>query len=146
MATVKHQRKRHLSTLLLAKIEVQPSGCWQWRGSTDLSGYGRFRHLGEHYAHRVAYRYFVGTIPPGMEVDHVCRNRGCVNPAHLEAVTAHVNRKRRNEIHTHCKNGHEFTQANTYTHRGARCCRQCNCIRQQSWRERQRDNAIIKEL
>lgn len=74
-------------------VEPDPiSGCWFWTGAVFKSGYGAIRILGKTtLAHRVAYELFTGPIPVGLVLDHLCRIRPCVNPAHLEAVTDQVN-------------------------------------------------------
>lgn len=102
------------------------SGCFLWIGAT-LNGYGRFTATGEntHRAHRLAWERCNGAIPVGLTIDHLCRTRCCVNPAHMEVVTRAENSKRgwrvgvfRRGPHntrrpTHCKQGHAFTTENT---------------------------------
>ena len=110
------------------------SDCWAWRGDHTAHGYGRITHKGKTYrAHRVVYEHFVGPIPEGLVIDHLCRNHGCVNPAHLEPVTNRVNVVVRgrtvtaaNARKTHCKRGHTFDDTNTRRRRnGSRACRRC---------------------
>jgi len=107
--------------------------CWKWAGLIDRKGYGRYcnRVFGTHLAHRISYLLLVGPIPDGKELDHVCRNRGCVNPAHLEPVTHHVNLLRgngivsANKLKTHCPQGHPYEGENLICRRGTRECRIC---------------------
>lgn len=109
---------------LLRKVAIKEKGCWYYTGARTL-GYGRLWKDGQQdYAHRIAYELFVGPIPKGLEIDHLCRNRGCVNPAHLEAVPRKINAYRRHlDI---CKNGHKYDEANTRTSaNGRRVCRAC---------------------
>lgn len=116
-----------------------PTGCWEWkrsRSADSLGGYGRFcLRKGYVYAHRFSYELVHGPIPAGLQADHLCRNRGCSNPAHLEAVDARTNVLRGTgpvALHaeqTHCKNGHEFTPENTYLRprrQGGRACIACS--------------------
>ena len=82
------QRKRLEAALVIG----QPEECWPWRGSMFTNGYGRFLLDGrEVVAHRVVYELMRGPLLPGFVLDHVCRNRRCVNPDHLEVVTNAVN-------------------------------------------------------
>lgn len=85
--------------LFWAKVEMAPGGCWKWTGRLDRDGYGKYQVKNggvQHYfiAHRAAYELALSTIPEGLVIDHLCRNRSCCNPAHLEAVTADENRRR----------------------------------------------------
>ena len=118
---------------LLAKVN-QSGECWEWRAAVGRDGYGRVGFAGKIWlAHRLAYELFVGPIPVGLDLDHLCRNRRCVNPAHLEPVTRRENLRRGRNWHrekTHCKYGHEFTTENTYgRHDGGRDCRACRNAR-----------------
>ncbi len=111
-----------------------PNQCWVWVGVQDYNGYGRFFYNRKNdRAHRVSYQLYVGPIPDGMTIDHLCRNRRCVNPTHLEVVSLRENILRGlgipaiNARKTHCKNGHEFNKINTYYYRnGGRACRICS--------------------
>ena len=113
---------------------VPESTCWYWMGSIGNNGYGRFM-LGVKKlagAHRVAYELFKGKIPTGLTIDHLCRERSCVNPKHLEAVSARDNIMRaddclatRNSRKTHCSRGHEYTPENTRMSNGKRYCEAC---------------------
>ena len=99
----------------LDKLDVHPDGCWLWTGATSADGYAEFRSGGggarRVRAHRWSFEWFVGPIPGGLVLDHLCRVRHCVNPDHLEPVTIGENLDR--GIHpqaakTHCKRGHPF--------------------------------------
>lgn len=122
-----------------SKVSISESGCWEWTARRDSDGYGAIRAFrrGLYFkAHRLAYQMVVGPIPAGLVIDHLCRNRGCVNPAHMEVVTIRENTLRgasnsaQNARKTMCRNGHPFDERNTYvgTNRGrpVRSCRQCN--------------------
>jgi hypothetical protein len=120
--------------------KVDKSGtCWLWTEHLLANGYARFHVSGSYgyrerpYAHRWIYEVTYGPIPVGMEIDHLCRVRHCVNPTHLEAVTHAENVARTTghnhgpyDVGTHCKHGHERTPENTGVNKyGARYCRPC---------------------
>lgn len=128
--------------------------CWVWTATRLSSGYGSFRFDGRSLrAHRVAYELAVGPIPAGLYLDHLCRNRPCVNTAHLEPVTNQENTLRGygapavNARKTHCQHGHEFTPANTYTFpNGRRECRTCKrLLRRIEWRRKVASRASTED-
>lgn len=114
------------------------TGCWNWTGAVNWKrgGYGTVTLTGRKTtsAHRLTYELVVGEIPTGLDLDHLCRNRLCVNPKHLEPVTRRENLLRGqgataiNAAKTHCPQGHEYSPENTYVHPGTnnRRCRTCN--------------------
>lgn len=140
------------STWLRFATKVDFSGpCWEWLACVNACGYGSFkvRTKVTSLAHRFAYEHLVGEIRDGLTLDHLCRNRRCVNPDHLEPVTAEENRQRagwgsrpmgpaaRNAAKTECLRGHEFTSENTYVNkRGSRVCRTCMRAHQLAWNAR----------
>lgn len=148
----KRTRKSTLAQRFAALVSPMPdaNGCIVWIGATNgKNGYGIFRGgdgrdaRGSRkwvLAHRYAYEHradgVLCTIPKGMTLDHLCRNRVCVNPAHLEPVTQRENTLRgeapsaRQARQTHCKNGHEFTEANTKREGRKRRCRICTAARE----------------
>lgn len=106
-----------------------PNGCWLWTGRLFSNGYGCFMLKGRSLlAHRVAFEW-QGDIPEGLHLDHLCRVRACVNPAHLEPVTIQENNRRASAAKTHCPYGHPYNESNTYVWRGGRYCRTCRHAR-----------------
>lgn len=122
---------------------VDRSGaCWLWTAGRNNYGYGAFYPSkgNQVLAHRFAYELLVGPIPEGLQIDHVCRVRACVNPEHLECVTSKENTLRGVSpsalcaAKTHCPRGHEYDEANTRLYRGKRYCRACRVIYEESRR------------
>jgi hypothetical protein len=149
-----HRRTNPLDRFL-PKVVVAPSGCWEWQASKIQNGYGEFWNGDvKMLAHRWAYERWVGPVPDGLELDHLCRNRACVNPSHLEPVPHSVNSKRglagkhrRDEakVITHCPQGHLYDAENTWLrpnrHGGmSRNCRACQRQRLAAWREKNKEH------
>lgn len=111
------------------------SGCWLWLGAarSKRSRYGSHHHNGKQYlTHRLVYELLVGPIPAELQIDHLCRNRICCNPDHLEPVTIRTNLLRgetlaaANAAKTHCLHGHPLSGENLYLHpNGGRICKEC---------------------
>lgn len=117
---------------MLKNIAVDPGGCWRWTGHVHTTGYGR-TSIGKRllYTHRVAYELWHSAIPTGLQIDHLCRNRLCCNPAHLEPVTNIINARRgERATKTRCVHGHEYTATGVYYGHGRRRCRACQLARQ----------------
>lgn len=115
--------------------------CWQWVGAVDVYGYGQYnnRAFGTSKAHRIAWLLIRGPIPDGLTLDHLCRNKVCVNPDHLEPVTAEENHRRYREARTHCRNGHELGD-------GITRCPTCYKAKQKRGDERRRARRLAGDL
>ncbi len=134
------------SSYFWPRIKILDNGCWLWVGNLH-SGYGRFYYHGTEFrAHVWAYTNCIGPVPAGLELDHLCRNRACVNPLHLEPVTTKVNLLRGvsppaiNARKTHCSNGHPLSGDNLCIElNGDRRCIACRCAqKRRSYHARQR--------
>jgi hypothetical protein len=127
-----------------AKVREVDGGCWEWTGSLNRDGYGNAWASGAcRGAHRVAFEAMVCDIPADLELDHLCRNRACVNPYHMDMVTHRVNIRRgilgdvlraRAAAITHCPRDHEYTPANTMQQGNKRKCRTCHNDRRRALR------------
>lgn len=126
-----------MSTLkdkLLARVQKAEHGCWDWTGFKDREGRGRFYVRGrQQFAYRIAYEEWVGPIPEGLVLDHLCQNPTCINPKHLEPVTAGENTTRHFNSLTHCRKGHPWDEENTGYQKRGRLCRACRRESQRAW-------------
>lgn len=133
------------------------TGCLVWNGSRCKDGYGtvNFELRGKrvYLAHRMAYLHFVGEIPDGEEIDHICKNRACVNPDHLRSVSHQVNvdngdykTNHRNRTKNHCKLGHELSGENLFISKnGSRQCKECRNARDKG-RPRHGKKVAVQEV
>ncbi len=126
---------------LLGRIESSPDGCWLWTGHTTC-GYGRARFDGRpRPVHRILFEHFVGPIPEGLQIDHLCRNRACSRPSHLELVTVRENVLRgvghsaQNARKETCSKGHDLVYRKDSTRTlPRRYCKECENARQRAKR------------
>lgn len=145
--TPEHRAKRMIpmeQRIASKTLFAEEDECWEWLASRDRKGYGK---LGHALAHRCSYELFVGPIPEGLTLDHLCRNHGCVNPAHLEPVTrlANTHRGPYNPRQTQCKRGHFLTDENVYVAPGTgfRACRQCKRFHDQESKRRKKEDRNV---
>ena len=114
---------------IAAKID-STADCWLWTASKKLNGYGQYNTGGRNWnAHRLVYLLSGRSVDYGIELDHLCNVRECVNPHHLEPVSHAVNVRRAADRVTACVRGHEYTTRNTYLWGGMRHCRACRAER-----------------
>lgn len=127
-------------------ISRDDSGCWVWTGAVQSSGYGSIGWDGKTYlAHRASYEAYHGPIPAGLQVDHLCCVKLCVNPEHLEAVTGLVNMQRRNGRVDECKRNHPLSGDNLLiTKSGKRQCRECGRQRVREAYARRKGDAPVR--
>lgn len=129
----------------IRRLADKSGNCWLWTGRLDKDGYGRITvNQRPGRAHRVAYETFVGAIPEGMEIDHLCRVRHCVKPDHLEPVPHQLNVARAfsaNDAERNpdeCLHGHVLDESNAYLVQGSRQCRECHRKRNREYAARKR--------
>ena len=135
---------------LLRRCVEGENGCWLFQGATK-AGYGVVglggRSDGNALAHRLTFTHFIGPVPDGLDLDHLCRVRQCCNPWHLEPVTRLVNANRglrgTGYRDSHCKNGHEYTPENTRMKGGYRRCVRCLRATQRASSQRCRDRRAV---
>lgn len=131
--TPKSEQDQWLNETAATRSPLNPA-CWEWPFTRDRAGYGGHP---DGPAHRISYERFIGPIPDGLVIDHLCRNPGCVNPRHLEPVPIATNVMRGVGLGataaraTHCIHGHPWDEQNTYIRKdnGTRQCRECIKIR-----------------
>lgn len=150
---VRGRQKGHVLIRLFEKLTEGPAPfgrpslgpCWLWGARIDKGGYGSFWHRNSmRGAHRVCFELLVGDVPQGLELDHLCRVRHCVNPSHLDVVTHAENARRGLSPHvggahqsqkTHCPKGHAYAVHAYWVKSGCRMCKECNRQRAQARRD-----------
>lgn len=139
------------STLDRFVKKVSFDGCWNWKASKDNDGYGNFWFKSKIYlAHRASYEMFVGSIQDGMTLDHICRNRSCVNPNHLRQMSLKENILCGDGVcakklkQTHCVRGHELSGYNLMNRvRNGNVNRSCRICKNERKREREKNISLL---
>ena len=129
----------------------EETGCWNWTGYVAKNGYGKITYNKKSYkAHRLVYELLVKPIETGLQIDHLCRNRRCVNPTHLEEVTQKENILRgtsptaENKNKTHCVHGHELSGENLLVSSGGRrVCRICHRKQKSAWKQKNKGSGQV---
>jgi hypothetical protein len=148
MAGIPNTPQDLMMRLVIREPSSLDTGCWEWPGGKDGDGYAQASmSCKKIHVHRVLYAHFIGEIPPGLVTDHLCRNRPCCNPWHLEPVTTKENLRRgvgvgwgsRNRAKTHCPRGHPYEGDNLYIVKtgpkaGGRVCKLCSAAAQEKYR------------
>lgn len=121
---------------------IKTDKCWIWMGSLNGQGYADIKISGKsHKVHRLMYERHREKIPEGLVIDHLCRNRGCLNPEHMEPVTSEEN-TRRGLTKDSCGRGHKMSGGNIKMSKGKRECRECNKINSKNWRRKQKKDYL----
>ena len=135
-----------LPETILSRIFVMEDGCHYWLGWKNTKGYGGVTLHGKKWkVHRLIWCVVGNDLPDyepgGLQIDHLCRNTSCCNPAHLQVVDQPTNMKRAVDQRTHCKAGHPWNEHNTYTYPdGGRMCRECGRRYAREWKKRHKGN------
>ena len=136
-----------------AKVVADPeTGCWNWQAWTTRGGYGKFKVDGHtRVSHRWYYQQVVGPVPAELQLDHLCRNRACCNPEHLEPVTCRENLLRgdtfqaSNAAKVQCPKGHPLSGENLMVSGGRRVCRTCKRAATAKWRAANLEKARLAD-
>lgn len=122
------------------KVQPNDAGCWIWQGYVRPNGYGYFRTPDDTFAHRISWRLHRGEIPAGLELDHLCRVKSCVNPEHLEAVPREINQRRAQEQRRGCPERHpDLPPRWGIRTRGERYCKECSRFRKRKSEDRRHE-------
>lgn len=134
------EARRMIPNNVANKLQETDAGCWEWTGHRHERGYGRIVLDKKNVSvHRLLYELFNGPIPDGWVIDHMCENKPCSNPAHLDACTHTDNIERHWTIHperdsnTHCSRGHKFDDVGWIIDKQDRACKKCYKMRQDKY-------------